>query len=76
MLLDVKNHKVFDIKLKLSLIKAMGIYRKVEDVSLASIIEKIEQEGSFERLERLRLSEQIYGSINEVLEGMLKGTLD
>jgi hypothetical protein len=67
---------VFDIKLKVSLIKAMGIYRKVEDVSLASIIEKIEQEGSLDRLERLRLSEKIYGSINEVLEGMLKGTLD
>jgi hypothetical protein len=76
LLLDVKNHKVFDIKLKLSLIKAMGIYKRVEDVNLAGIIEKIEQESSLDRLERLRLSEQIYGSINEVLEGMLKGTLD
>jgi recombinational DNA repair protein (RecF pathway) len=76
LLLDVKNHKVFDIKLKLSLIKAMGIYRKVEDVSLAGIIEKIDQETSLDRLERLRLSEQIYRSINEVLEDMLKGTLD
>ena len=76
LLLDVKNHKVFDIKLKVSLIKAMGIYKRVEDVSLASIIEKIDQEGSLDRLERLRLSDKIYRSINEVLEGMLKGTLD
>jgi recombinational DNA repair protein (RecF pathway) len=76
LLLDVKNHKVFDIKLKLSLIKAMGIYRNVEDVSLASMIEKIDQETSLDRLERLRLSEQIYKSINEILEDMLKGTLD
>jgi len=76
LLLDVKNHKVFDIKLKVSLIKAMGIYRKVEDVSLAGIIEKINQETSLDRLERLRLSEQIYKSINEILEDMLKGTLD
>jgi hypothetical protein len=76
LLLDVKNHKVFDIKLKLSLIKAMGIYRKVEDVSLAGIIEKIDQETSLDRLERLRLSDKIYRSINEILEGMLKGTLD
>jgi signal-transduction protein with cAMP-binding, CBS, and nucleotidyltransferase domain len=72
----VKNHKVFDIKLKLSLIKAMGIYRKVEDVNLAGIIEKIDQETSLDRLERLRLSEKIYKSINEILEDMLKGTLD
>ncbi len=76
LLLDVKNHKVFDIKLKLSLIKAMGIYRKVEDVSLASIIERIDQETSLDRLERLRLSEKIYSSINEILEDMLRGTLD
>jgi recombinational DNA repair protein (RecF pathway) len=76
LLLDVKNHKVFDIKLKLSLIKAMGIYRKVEDSRLAGIIEKIDQETSLDRLERLRVSEQIYRSINEVLEDMLKVTLD
>jgi len=44
--------------------------------SLAGIIEKIDQETSLDRLERLRLSEQIYRSINEILEGMLKGTLD
>jgi recombinational DNA repair protein (RecF pathway) len=76
LLLDVKNHKVFDIKLKLSLIKAMGIYRKVEDSNLASIIERIDQENSLDRLERLRLSDKIYRSINEILEDMLKGTLD
>jgi recombinational DNA repair protein (RecF pathway) len=76
LLLDVKNHKVFDIKLKVSLIKTMGIYRNVEDVSLAGIIEKIDQETSLDRLERLRLSDKIYRSINEILEGMLKGTLD
>jgi hypothetical protein len=67
---------VFDIKLKLSLIKAMGIYRKVEDSSLASIIERIDQESSLDRLERLRLSEKIYRSINEILEAMLRSTLD
>jgi recombinational DNA repair protein (RecF pathway) len=76
LLLDVKNHKVFDIKLKVSLIKTMGIYRNVEDVSLAGIIEKIDQETSLDRLERLRLSEKIYRSINDILENMLKGTLD
>jgi recombinational DNA repair protein (RecF pathway) len=76
LLLDVENHKVFDIKLKLSLVKAMGVYRKVEDSRLAGIIEKIDQETSLDRLERLRVSEQIYRSINEVLEDMLKGTLD
>jgi len=76
LLLDVKNHEVFDIKLKLSLVKAMGIYKRVEDSSLAGIIEKIDQETSLDRLERLRVSEQIYRSINEVLEDMLKGTLD
>jgi signal-transduction protein with cAMP-binding, CBS, and nucleotidyltransferase domain len=67
---------VFDVKLKLSLIKAMGIYRKVEDSNLASIIERIDQENSLDRLERLRLSDKIYKSINEILEDMLKGTLD
>jgi signal-transduction protein with cAMP-binding, CBS, and nucleotidyltransferase domain len=67
---------VFDIKLKVSLIKAMGIYRRVEDSSLTSIIERIDQENSFDRLERLRLSEKIYRSINEILEDMLKSTLD
>jgi len=76
LLLDVKNHKVFDVKLKLSLIKAMGIYRKVEDSNLASIIERIDQENSLDRLERLRLSDKIYRSINEILEDMLKSTLD
>jgi recombinational DNA repair protein (RecF pathway) len=76
LILDVKNQKVFDIKLKLSLIKAMGIYRKVEDMSLAGIIEKIDQETFIDRLERLRLSEKIYKSINEILEDMLRGTLD
>jgi signal-transduction protein with cAMP-binding, CBS, and nucleotidyltransferase domain len=59
-----------------SLIKTMGIYRKVEDSNLASIIERIDQENSLDRLERLRLSDKIYRSINEVLEDMLKGTLD
>jgi hypothetical protein len=54
----------------------MGIYRKVEDSDLASIIERIDQENSLDRLERLRLSDKIYRSINEVLEDMLKGTLD
>jgi hypothetical protein len=54
----------------------MGIYRNVEDVSLAGIIEKIDQETSLDRLERLRLSEKIYRSINDILENMLKGTLD
>jgi hypothetical protein len=67
---------VFDIKLRVSLIKAMGIYRKVEDSILASIIERIDQESSLDRLERLRLSDKIYRSINEILEDMLKGTLD
>jgi len=67
---------VFDVKLKLSLIKAMGIYRKVEDSNLASIIERIDQENSLDRLERLRLSDKIYRSISEILEDMLKGTLD
>ncbi len=76
LLIDVKNHKVFDVKLKLNLVKIMGIYREIEEEPIGVIIKKIERENSLEILERLKLSEKIYKSINEILEGMLKGALD
>ncbi|WP_333784613.1 hypothetical protein [Thermocrinis sp.] len=75
--IDVKNYKVFEIKLKLELIKSLGVYREdIFENSLAEILNKINREDRIENLEELSLSESLYRKITQHLEDILKKSLD
>ena len=75
--MSIQNHRVFEIKLKLELVKSMGIYREdVFDANTLHILNRIASESSFESLERLFLSEAVYKSIDESLERLVKELLD
>ncbi len=75
--IDVKNYKVFEIKLKLELIKSLGVYREdLFENSLAKILNKINCENRIENLEELSLSEPLYRKITHYLEDILKKSLD
>ncbi|WP_448584491.1 hypothetical protein [Thermocrinis sp.] len=75
--IDVKNHKVFEIKLKLELIKSLGVYREdLFENSLVKILGRIDREDRIENLEKLYLSESLYRKILQSLEDILKKSLD
>jgi len=77
LILNIRNHKVFEIKLKLELVKSMGIYKEdVFEANVRQILNRIANENSVENLEGVFLSEAVYRSINEALEGLLKELLD
>ncbi|WP_448588212.1 hypothetical protein [Thermocrinis sp.] len=75
--MDIKNYKVFEIKLKLELVRALGIYREdLFEGEMAKVVNEIDRECRVERLEKIFLSKPAFMEISEALEKMLKRSLD
>ena len=75
--MDVKNHRVFEIKLKLELIKSLGVYREdLFENAVVKILKKIDSESRIENLEKLSISEPLYRKILQSFDDIVKNTLD